>query len=242
MSDLVFWRVTPIKERSMFSLTTPAPAPSPEAPAAARAFVPIAVDVLVPLALYYLLHAGLGVGLITSLTASSIVPLGRTIWAHVRQGEVNALALLILAVNVAGILLTFVSGNARVMFVKNSGVSSVIALGILFSVVRGRPLMTAGLKPFITKGDELRTAAWDRLAGSSAQFRRYEGRFSLIWGLSLLTECVLRIIAAFTFSPSTMVWLSDVLLFGGIAVAVVISGGAASSKMEKLVDHESAAE
>jgi len=37
--------------------------------------------------------------------------LARTIWAHVRQGEINALALLILAVNVAGILLTFVSGR-----------------------------------------------------------------------------------------------------------------------------------
>jgi hypothetical protein len=69
--------------------------------------------------------------------------------------------------------------------------------------------MTAGLKPFITKGDGLRTAAWDHLVATSRQFRRYENRFSLIWGFSLLTECALRIVAAFTLSPSTMAWLSD---------------------------------
>lgn len=52
---------------------------------------------------------------------------------------------------------------------------------------------------------------------------------------------MLRLIGAFTLSPSTMAWLSDGLLFGGIAVAAVVSGGAASSAMEKLVDAETAA-
>jgi hypothetical protein len=144
-------------------------------------------------------------------------------------------------VNVVGIQLTFVSGNVRVMFVKNSAISSVVAVGIILSVVRGRPLMTAGLKPFITKGDELRTAAWDHLVATSRQFRRYENHFSLIWGFSLLTECALRIVAAFTLSPGTMAWLSDALLAGGIAFAMIASGVGASSKLERLVDAEAAA-
>jgi intracellular septation protein A len=193
-----------------------------------------------PLAIYYVLHAVLGLGLVTSLGLSSVLPVIRSGYAYLREREVNTLALLIVSANVAGILLTFVSGNARVMFAKNSGISSVIALGILYSVVRGRPLMTAGLQPFITRGDEARAAAWERLAPTAA-FRRYENRFSIIWGALLLAECVARLICAFTVAPSTMVWFSDVLLFGTIVVASIVSGGAASSKIDAMVTAEAGA-
>ena len=54
--------------------------------------------------------------------------------------------------------------------------------------------MTAGLKPFLTRGTAERTAAWDRLAAGSARFRRLEGLYSTIWGVALLADCVARLV------------------------------------------------
>jgi hypothetical protein len=60
------------------------------------------------------------------------------------------------------------------MIAKDSIVGSVIAFAILGSVALRRPLMSAGLKPFMTRGDTERIVAWDRLATTSARFRRLE--------------------------------------------------------------------
>jgi hypothetical protein len=48
-------------------------------------------------------------------------------------------------------MLGFVSGDLRLMLAKDSGVSSTVGIGILMSVVLGRPMMTAALKPFLVK-------------------------------------------------------------------------------------------
>ena len=131
----------------------------------------------------------------------------------------NRLAMLMLAVNVAGIVVSFLSGDPRAMIAKDSVVSSVIAIAILVSVATRRPLMSEGLKPFLTKGHPDRTAAWDRLAASSARFRRLEALFSVIWGLALLADCTARLIGAYTLPVGTMVWLGTVLIVATIVLA-----------------------
>ncbi|GAB3961469.1 hypothetical protein GCM10029978_013820 [Actinoallomurus acanthiterrae] len=201
---------------------------------------PLVVDVALPVGSYYLLHKGLGLDLVTSLALSSVVPAVRTIADAVRHRTFNGLAGLMLLVNVAGIALSFVTGDARLMLAKDSGVSSVIGLSILVMAFRGRFLMSAGLKPFMTKGDAAKIAAWDRLSAGSAAFRRLERRFSLVWGGALLGECVARLIGAFTLPIETMAWLSSVMLIGAIAVGIAV-GAIATQPIEKMIEAETAA-
>jgi hypothetical protein len=197
---------------------------------------PLAIDVAVPLGGYYLLHAGFGVGTAAALAITSVLPLFRTIAGFITKREANPLAALMLAVNVAALALTFLSGDARLMIAKDSAISSLIALGILWSVRAGRPMMSAGLKPFITKGKAQRVTAWDALrAEGDAAFRAKENLYSLIWGGALLTECLARLIGAFTLAPSTMAWLGTVFLLTAIGGACVVGGGAAVEPMEKLI-------
>jgi hypothetical protein len=197
----------------------------------------LAIDIAVPLGLYYLLRDGFGQSLVLSLAVSSIIPAARTIFSVLRQREVNLLAGLILAVNIVGIAISFAAGDPRLMIAKDSAVSSVIGLAILGSVVIGRPLMTAGLKPWLIKGSAERDAAWERLAAGSAKFRRLEKLFSAIWGTVLLTECAARLVGAFTLPVSTMVWLSTVMTVGAIGAACV-AGGIAAAPMEQLIRDE----
>ncbi|MEV7686721.1 VC0807 family protein [Streptomyces bungoensis] len=209
-------------------------------------FKPLLVDVAVPLGSYYLLKGGFGMSTFAALAWSSVVPAVRTLWGLVRERRTNALAGLILVVNVASLLLSFVSGDPRLMLAKDSGISSVVALGILVSVALGRPMMTAGMKPFLIKGDAAREAAWERLASGaaadSAAFRRKERTFSLVWGAVLLAECVTRVVGAYTVPVDTMVWLGTVILVAAFAVAFVVSGGLAVEPMGRMLTAEAQAE
>ncbi|MCX4747764.1 hypothetical protein OG455_19965 [Kitasatospora sp. NBC_01287] len=213
------------------------------APAAKRAnplvgaLLPLVVDIAVPLAVYYLAHSAFGLSLLSALIVSSVVPAARTLYALTRRREANALAGLMLVVNVAGIVTTFLTGDPRLMIAKDGLVSSAIGAGILFSALRGKPLMAMGLRPFLTGGDTAREAAWERLSASSDVFRRHALRHSVIWGAALLLECAARVVGAYTLPLTTMVWLPTVFLIGAIGVASVLSGPS-TERMKKLLTEQ----
>ena len=175
-----------------------------------------------------------------ALVISSISPAVRAVASRAAGHVPNRLAMLILAVNLAGIVVSLLSGDPRAMIAKGSLVSSVIAVAILVSVATRRPLMSEGLKPFLTMGHPERTAAWDRLAASSARFRRLEALFSVIWGLALLADCAARLVGAYTLPVGTMVWLGTVLIVGTIVLASLVSS-TASAPMDAMISAEAAA-
>ncbi|MFF9771715.1 VC0807 family protein [Streptomyces sp. NPDC014636] len=215
-------------------------------PSALDNFKPLLIDVALPLGSYYLFKDAFGMSTFAALAWSSVVPAVRTVWSLVRERKTNGLAGLILVVNVVSLLLSFVSGDPRLMLAKDSGVSSTVAIGILVSVWLGKPMMTAGMKPFIVKGDPDKEAAWQRLASGaaadSAAFRRKENVFSIVWGVVLLTECVARFVGAYTISVDTMVWLGSVFMIGAMVIGFLVSGGLAVEPMERMLKAEAEAE
>ena len=215
-------------------------APADRRPDVVASLRPLLIDVGIPLGTYYLLRDAFGLSLWLSLALSSIGPAVRSVAGLVTERKLNLLAVLMLAVNLAGIVVSFLTGDPRAMIAKDSVVSSVIAFAILGSVVLRRPLMSAGLKPYMTRGKAERIAAWDRLSTASARFRRLELAFSTIWGLALLAECAARLVGAYTLPVTTMVWLGTVLTLGSIGVAIV-AGGAAAGPIQKMIDAEAAA-
>jgi hypothetical protein len=218
------------------SLAGPAPHPGAGMAAALR---PLLIDVGIPLGAYYLLHSAFGLSVWLSLALSSVGPAIRTLFGIAADRKLNVLAALMLAVNLAGIVVSFLTGDPRAMIAKDSVVSSVIAFAILASVAARRPLMSAGLKPFMTKGTPQRAAAWDRLSAGCARFRRLELLFSTIWGFALLADCIARLVGAYTLPVTTMVWLSTVMILGAVGLGIV-AGGAVARPIEKMVDAESA--
>ncbi|KOU76068.1 membrane protein [Streptomyces sp. MMG1533] len=203
-----------------------------------NAFVPLAVDVALPIGSYYLFKDGLGMSTLAALGWSSVVPAVRTGWSVVRERTVNGLAALILFVNVVGLLLALVAGDPRLMLVKESGVSSAVGIGVLVSVMLGKPAMTAAMKPWLVKGDAGREAAWGRLEGGCAAFGRFERVFSVVWGVVLLGECVVRIVGAYTLPVDTMVWLGTVIMIVAMVLGFVVSGALAAGPMAAMLEAE----
>lgn len=225
-------------ETSTGATTVEAPAATSAEIAARPSFLPLILDVAVPVGSYYLLKNGFGMSTMAALGWSSVVPAVRTVWSVVKERKANGLAGLILFVNIVGLALSLVAGDPRLMLAKDSGVSSAIGIGILVSVKLGRPMMTAGMKPFLIKGDEAKNAAWDRLTADSPRFRKAERTFSLVWGVALLGECVVRVVGAYTLPVDTMVWLGTVVMIGSIAAAILVGGRLAVVPMEKMLENE----
>ncbi|MGW6525742.1 VC0807 family protein [Streptomyces sp. NPDC054962] len=210
-----------------------------------NAFAPLLVDVAVPLGSYYLFKGAFGMSTFAALAWSSLVPAGRTLWSAVSRRTVNGLAGLILVVNIVGLVLSLVSGDPRLMLAKDSGVSSTIGIGILISVALGRPMMTAAVKPFLVKGDAVREAAWARLESgasvASADFRKRERAFSIVWGVVLLVECVVRVVGAYTVPVDTMVWLGSVVMVVAMGIGFVVGGALGAGPMAAMVAFETGA-
>jgi hypothetical protein len=214
----------------------------PEAPAIRRtsgpdpkkALRPVVLDVAVPLASYYILHAA-GCGVVESLVLASVLPAARSVIGLVRSRTVNALAMLIVTVNLASMGLSLATGSPRLMLLKDSGVTSVIGISVLVSALAGKPLMTAGMRPFLVRDSATRAAAFDRLLATSDRFRRLEKLFSLTWAAVFLIECGIRAALVFILPVGTMVWLSTVLMVVAVAVGIVTSYRF-SRPMEKMVD------
>lgn len=229
------------------TLTAPvAAAPAPAAPAAAPiaprkalldSLMPLLVDVGVPLASYYALKAA-GLGTFGALAWSSVVPAVRAVWGVVRERRLNGLAALMVSVNAVSLLLGLVAGDPRLMLLKDSAVSSTIGLTFLVTALRGRPMMSAGLRPWLTRGEAAKSAAWERLSAGSSAFRRAEVRFSAVWGGALLAECAVRAVGAYTVPVETMVWAGTVVLMVAMVLAFVVSGRFAVAPMERMIEDE----
>ncbi|MFJ5535141.1 VC0807 family protein [Streptomyces sp. NPDC093261] len=210
----------------------------PQGQSRKNTFAPLIMDVAVPVGSYYLFKDGLGTSTLMALGLSSLVSAGRVAWSAVRERKVNALAGLILFVNVVGLMLSFVSGDPRLMLAKDSGISSAVGIGILVSVALGKPMMTAGMKPWLVKGDAEKEAAWERLRSGSPAFRRAERVFSVVWGVVLLGECVVRIVGAYTLPVDTMVWLGSVIFIAAMALGFLVSGALAAGPMAGMLAAE----
>lgn len=200
-----------------------------------RVFGPLLLDVGVPVGSYYLFRGAFGMGAVAALGWSSVVPVLRTGWGVLRQREVNALPLLILLANLVGLILSFETGDARLMLVKDSAVGSMVGFVLLGSVLLGRPMMSGTLKPWLVKGDPVREAAWGRLRRESPAFRRAELLFSGVWGTAFVGECALRIVGVYSLSVDTMVWLGTVVMIVTMVVAFVVSGAVGAVPMAHMM-------
>ncbi|MFJ2622690.1 VC0807 family protein [Streptomyces sp. NPDC087532] len=219
--------------------TTPvadAPAAAPFAPRKTLldSMVPLLVDVGVPLVPYYALKAA-GTGTFPAPAWSSVLPAVRTVWGVVRGRRPNGPAALMVTVNTVALLTSLVVGDPRLMLAKDSGVSSIIGIVVLVTVLKGQPMMSAGMRPWLVKGDAAKGTAWQRLSVESAAFRRAEMRFSAVWGAALLGECVVRTVGAYTVPVDTMVWLGTVIMVATPVFAFLVSGRVGAVPMERMI-------
>jgi hypothetical protein len=151
----------------------------------------VLVDVGIPYAVYLVLGR-LGVSPVLALVVAGGVSLVRVAVGYVADRAVSALSVLVLVRFGLGVLLGVLSGDARVVLVKDSLVTASVGLAALVSLFLARPLTYYIRRDFSGDGK-----AWDDSWAQSAEFRRMNRLTTAVWTAGLLTESAIRIGLAF---------------------------------------------
>ncbi|MFI5609995.1 VC0807 family protein [Amycolatopsis sp. NPDC051903] len=172
-------------------------------------FPALLCDVLLPGVRYFTLHAA-GAGDLVALSAALLI--GQLL----RLRRMQILSAVMLGVFVLGA--TLLTGDVRLLVLKDSFVTGAVALVFVGTTRAGRPLLYLLGRKFETADDPAKVAAFDERCATHAPTRRHFRVLSWAWGLGLLLEAAVLAVLCFVLPIETIAALSPVLLFGTLTV------------------------
>ncbi|WP_410623922.1 VC0807 family protein [Amycolatopsis sp. cmx-8-4] len=184
-----------------------------------RVLAPFALDLVLPIVAYWLLHTVAGLSSFWALGIGGLATMVNAIITTVRRGKLDGFGILVVVEVALSVVLLFVGDDPRVLLLKPAfyvGVAGVYALGSLFV---GRPLVFEAGKPFATRGDPRTVEAYDRSWAVSEPFRTAIRSVTLVWGAGFLVDAVLRVIIVYSFSPAE---ITDSLLLSQVPLIAVL--------------------
>jgi hypothetical protein len=184
-----------------------------------RAFVPLAVDVVVPVVVYLVLDQ-LGVPPVWALTTAGLATGATTAVATVRRRRLDGVGMLVLVEIATSVALLFLTDDPRLILLKPS-LYTLVAAGYLFvTCVVGKPMAYQAATPIATGGDPLRAAAYREAWEVSAPFRRRERVVTAVFGAALLGEAVLRGVVVYALPVDDVAAALTVSQLPGIVLLV----------------------
>ena len=161
-----------------------------------RSLTPVLLDVAGPLAVFGGLRL-LGVATVPALLAAGSVSVLTLVVTVVRERRVSANTLLVALLVAAGLVVTLMTHDPRILVVKASVVFVVIGATMLGSCLVGRPLFHGYLEPLAAArgGAAHFTAAWE----DDARFRFLLRRMTAVWGVSWIVESLARVVIVYAF-------------------------------------------
>ncbi|MFC4854916.1 VC0807 family protein [Actinophytocola glycyrrhizae] len=165
------------------------------------------LDAGLPLAGYYGLRLAGQSEQLALLAGAALAGL-RIVWVAVAHRRFDGVAALLTAVLAVGLVLTFFSGDARFILVKESFGTAAAAL-VLLASARGNPLVLVAVR---AGAKEEKRAEIDRLCADVPGFRRSFVLMSVVWGIALLAEAAARVPLVYLLPADVMAGLSVVLL------------------------------
>jgi hypothetical protein len=202
-------------------MTQPAPNPAGSAPRFGGLYRTLGVSLVLPLiVIQVLLHRG--VPPVYALAAATIFPLGEMVYEAVTSKRIGLIAIVSFTGIVVGFGLSFATGNAIYALLKDSLFTTVFGLLFLGSLLTPRPLIYRLSLDFAGTSPEARAAAedvWSR-PGAPRVFRL----ITLVWGVGLVFEAAVRVVAALTLPIATATAASPIIAvvcIGGILVWTV---------------------
>ncbi|MEU4832574.1 VC0807 family protein [Streptosporangium sp. NPDC023615] len=177
------------------------------------------VDLVLPVALYYVLRAA-GVGYVASLVLSSLVPGTGTVVTLVRERRLDSMGLFMVSLMLLSAGLSFAGGDPRLLLLKGA-LLMVVAGGWFLATARGpSPLALRFSRPLLEGRTGARQMSWDELWETSPRFRRVWRVSTALWGAGALVDAAVRVVIALTLPVDVAVGLGG--LQYGVFPAVML--------------------
>ncbi|GAA1265303.1 hypothetical protein GCM10009677_16620 [Sphaerisporangium rubeum] len=155
------------------------------------------VDIAVSVGFYYLLRL-CGVGYEAALLVSSLAPGVSTAVEVRRNGRPNTMTVFMITIVLLAAAIALISDNARVLLARDGVCTAVFGAWMLLSLRGPRPLVTVFTRMMLDGRLGPGRPPWDELWERLPRFRRAWRGATVIWGVGLLLDSVVRIVMAVT--------------------------------------------
>lgn len=182
---------------------TAAPAAGPAPASLRRQIAALVFDIAAPVALYYGLRAA-GLPSLQALAIGAVIPAASAAWVLIRQRRANLIALLVLGTMAASLIISVISHSPRFLLAKDGLLTGGWGLWFLASLWAARPAAFLFARPLMEGRRVFAVRDWDALWDAEPRFRRIWRVSTVIWGLALLADAVIRVVMSYTL-PVTVV-------------------------------------
>jgi hypothetical protein len=187
-----------------------------------RSFAPLVLDLFAPLATYAVLSR-LGANDFVSLGAAAAVPAVYVAIAAIRGRPIDRIAVLVFILLAVAITLSLVTGDPRILLAKGVIVTGAAGLYMLATLLAEHSFIFHASQRLYANGDLAKEAVWEARWQNSAEFRRAIRRLTLIWGLGLVGEAVVRAGIIYTLPVAQAVVWGQVWAIAVIGALIVLS-------------------
>lgn len=176
------------------------------------------LNIVLPIITYSVL-ADRGVGEVPALLISGVWPALETVLSLAIRRKADEFSIFALIFLGLGVLAALGFNSPRLLLVKESAVTGLFGIVLLASLLAPRPLMFYFGRRFATNGTPESIAWWNGL-WQYPGFRNTQRLITIVWGVTLLSEALLRIWLTYQLSTGTMVVVSSVLPYVTLAVLI----------------------
>lgn len=156
------------------------------------------------------------------MAAGGAAALVRVAWVGVVRRRLDGLAAIVGVSFGLLLVVSLLTGDPRVLLLRESVLSGAAGLLLAGSCVIGKPLIYAVARRFITSSGKAELIAqWDERWRTQPAFRRHFFLLSAVPGVVLLAESLLRAVLVYSLPVDVMAGLSTVLHVGTIGMLAV---------------------
>ncbi|HEX2911804.1 MAG TPA: VC0807 family protein [Chloroflexia bacterium] len=182
-----------------------------------EAILSILINGAAPLVIYSLLSSHMAE--VPALTIAALVPVLDNLFQFARHRRLDFFGIFMLAALLLSIGVTLLGGDARLILVRESLITGLLGLVMLGSMLLPRPMLFHFAAHFMCGHDRVRLAEFNaRWKYSYFRFVMY--LMTLVWGVSLLGEAIIRTIMAFNMSTTEFLAASPFVQYGILGVTI----------------------
>jgi hypothetical protein len=181
------------------------------------------INAVCPFLIYVLLKNYTHASDFLALLLTGVPSLIDSIVGIIRSRRIDLFAGAALLGIVVSLILIGLGGSPRWLLVRESFLTFAFGVVFLGSLLLPKPLGFYTARQFLAGRDKKRIAAFERL-WKHASFRTIVRIQTIIWGVCLLLEAVLRVSLVFIMSIEQFLVVSPIILYGLIGLTVVASG------------------
>jgi hypothetical protein len=164
------------------------------------AMLALALDVIVPLAVFYGARAA-GMNQWLALLLAAVAPAAGIGWTWARTRRLDPTAAFIIVTMALSLLVALLTGDARVLLARESWLTGAVGLWIVGSLLTGRPFLLDVAGKISPAGMATR---FENLWAGNRVFHRWIVLASAAWGTAFLLDAMIRVVFAYTLAVDSV--------------------------------------